>query len=290
MATEVDLRNGRYRRLYEVALHGDRINAVSIGAEFWYWRLLLVVDDFGNVVADPRKLKAKAAPMRTVTYRQIERWIVELVEHGLLIRYESSKGPHLHMPDFERMQTPRNGKRIRRYDPYPGSPEIGRGNPDASRCVQIDPDASSASRRIRSISDKDKRKIYPPSPPFVAKQPEPEPEAEPQPETNLPDLVSLEIEAAMNGWSPGRWSGGTGYHELGAMVQEYGEAKVLDAIRDAVSACPNPRNALRYLRAILKSPRPRPEAPKKRPWEMTPEEKLNETIRRMGGKLPESKP
>lgn len=123
---------GVYRRVYSGFLKGRRINAVSIQAEAWFWRLHAVADDFGNFHADPVLLMAEAAPLRRVTRKQAERWLGELVETKLVKLYEVEGERYGHIIDFIEMQPGnRNGKRVRRC---PGEPGCIQVNPGESRC------------------------------------------------------------------------------------------------------------------------------------------------------------
>lgn len=186
--TVTDLTKGVYRRIYGGFITGQRINKLSIGAEAWFWRVLVSVDDFGNGRADPDLCKAATAGGRKVTTKQVSDWLREMRDVGLLRLY-TVKGEHyLHVVDFEETQPAgRNGRRFKRY---PGESEgiqvnpgeskktnqndlilenaeensVG-GNPGESRCIQNNPDFLNAPD-TDTDTDTDTNYNVEPVPPF----------------------------------------------------------------------------------------------------------------------------
>lgn len=133
-----DMTRGVYRRLYGGFITGRRINKLSLNAEAWFWRVLVSVDDFGNGRADPELCKAKTAGNRKVTVRQVSGWLREMATVGLIQFYTAKDEPFLHIVGFEENQPAgKNGKRFKRFPA-----------PDESRCIQVNPDSSSASEVI----------------------------------------------------------------------------------------------------------------------------------------------
>jgi hypothetical protein len=134
-----DMSWGVYRLIYAGFLTGRRINAVSEGAEMWFWRLYALADDFGNLPADLDLLKAKGAPMRRgVTPAKIKRWNDELAREwdegtpGLISFYTVGREQYIHITEFaERQPAGRNGRRIHRVPIPPGESGGIRGNPGA---------------------------------------------------------------------------------------------------------------------------------------------------------------
>jgi hypothetical protein len=117
---DVDRSRGVWRRVWASYLRGKRINSVSIGAEAYYWRLTVAVDDFGNIEAEPFLLQAATAGRRKLTAGQCIEWANELIEAGLLGLYEYDEDEYLHITEFVGWQPAgRNGKRVRRF---PASP------------------------------------------------------------------------------------------------------------------------------------------------------------------------
>lgn len=130
-----DLTRGVYRRVYSGFITGQRINRISQNAEAWFWRVLVTVDDFGNGPADPEMCKTATAGRRKVTTKQISGWLREMKQAGLITFYTAKGEPFLHVVGFEDSQPAgKNGKRIKKF-PFP----------DESRCIQVNPELSSAS-------------------------------------------------------------------------------------------------------------------------------------------------
>lgn len=130
-----DLTRGVYRRLYAGFIKGQRINKISIQAEAWFWRVFAVADDFGNYDADPELLRDATKGRRKVTTRQVERWLNEMADVGLISFYQSKSERYLHILRFEDTQPAgKNGKRIKKFP-----------LPDESGCIQVNPELSSAS-------------------------------------------------------------------------------------------------------------------------------------------------
>lgn len=132
-----NMTHGVYRRLYSGATTGKRINSASLAAEFWFWRLHMICDDFGTFVADADLCRLAAAPRRDITDRQVSLWLTELERVGLIVLYkvgDDKYGQIIGFCDFQ--PAGKNGKRIRRY-PVPTSGV--RVNPGESSGIQVNP-------------------------------------------------------------------------------------------------------------------------------------------------------
>lgn len=117
----LDLTRGRYRRQYDGFLNGRRINAVSRLAEWWFWRLHAIADDFGNFLCDPIHLRNTAAPRRDITPSEADALTKECSTGNLIEMYEAKGEPYGHVVGFLVLQPPpRNGRRVRRYPAFPG--------------------------------------------------------------------------------------------------------------------------------------------------------------------------
>lgn len=126
MSSVTDMTKGVYRRVYAGFILGRRINAISIGAEAWFWRMHAVADDFGNLSADPVDVRALTQGRRDVTLDQIAGWIAECVAVGLMQQYEAKGQQFLHIDGFELMQLPpRNGKRLQKVPRHPSEVHLG---------------------------------------------------------------------------------------------------------------------------------------------------------------------
>jgi hypothetical protein len=77
------------RILREGILSSDAVNALSLGAEVFYRRLMSVVDDFGRFDGRVNILRASlyAVKLDKVSEKEIENWINECVNQNLLLMY-----------------------------------------------------------------------------------------------------------------------------------------------------------------------------------------------------------
>lgn len=134
----VDLTKGIYRKVFSGFLRGKRINKVSFEAEALFWRLNMLADDYGNLEADD--LAMDAFPRRRVEDDDVEAWVEQLVEVGLVRRYAVGGDAHLHIEGFEELQPAgRNGKRIKRVLGVSEGDQIDPPAPGESGGIQIDP-------------------------------------------------------------------------------------------------------------------------------------------------------
>jgi hypothetical protein len=145
-----DMTRGTYRRIYGGYITGRRINAVSLHAEAWFWRINAIADDFGNTLADLTLLRNATVGRRgDVTVQDVEGWVEELIDARLITLYEVEDEQYLHVNDFtERQPAGKNGKRVQRH---PKPPECfrredgqGQGNPGESQSIPAEPSAASA--------------------------------------------------------------------------------------------------------------------------------------------------
>ena len=97
-----------------------KVNSVSLGAECLYVRIIILTDDFGRYYADPRILKAHAFPIRSVTSKTIWKWLIELVEIGLVKLYSVDNEEYLEIVRFEDFQTFRADRKRQEGFPKPG--------------------------------------------------------------------------------------------------------------------------------------------------------------------------
>ena len=84
------------RLLREGICSSDALNAVSAEEEVFFYRLLVVCDDFGRMDARPAILKAQCFPLReSVTFAKLEQWLCALAAKGLIVRYRTADGAPL---------------------------------------------------------------------------------------------------------------------------------------------------------------------------------------------------
>jgi len=91
----------------------DTINLLTSNSEVFFYRLLTVVDDLGNMDARIPILKATCFPLKdNITVKQISSWLSELESAKLIIRYESEdKKQYLSILKWD--------QRVRSHGKYP---------------------------------------------------------------------------------------------------------------------------------------------------------------------------
>lgn len=104
------------RMLRDGILTSDRVNALSLGAEVLYRRLMSVVDDYGRFDGRTAIVRAACYPLRidAVSEAEIDGWIAECADVRLLARYEVDGRQYLALADFK--------QRIRGASKWPAPP------------------------------------------------------------------------------------------------------------------------------------------------------------------------
>ena len=104
---------GRYIR--DGYLTSERVDALSLDAERFYFRLLLVVDDFGRYLANAAILRSMCFPLKgDISTGQISAWMNECAKAGLIVVYSADGKKYLAIERFG--QRPRSRKS--RYPEY----------------------------------------------------------------------------------------------------------------------------------------------------------------------------
>lgn len=104
---------GRYIR--DGYLTSERVDALSLDAERFYFRLLLVVDDFGRYLANAAILRSMCFPLKgDISTGQIAAWLNECARAGLVVVYNVEGKRYLAIDRFG--QRPRSRKS--RYPEY----------------------------------------------------------------------------------------------------------------------------------------------------------------------------
>ena len=147
MIAATDRTKGIYRRVYSADLTDKRVNALSMEAELTLHRLLMLADDFGNAQAEPELLLIQCYPRRLseVTDERLAAWVGELKSRGFIEHYEAEGDQYLHVLNWEADQPAgKNGKRVRRFPPWPGETKLaedeakeGEGVPENPRESEI---------------------------------------------------------------------------------------------------------------------------------------------------------
>jgi hypothetical protein len=96
----------------------ENIDALSLEAETFFYRLMVQCDDYGRMDARPAVLRARCFPLRLdrVTEKLITKYVNELVAAGLINVYTVEGHPYLHLVKWEKHQQIR-AKRSKYPDP-----------------------------------------------------------------------------------------------------------------------------------------------------------------------------
>lgn len=115
------------RLLKESICTSESVNQLNFFQEVFFYRLIVVADDFGRMDARPAILKARLFALKDrVTLKDINGALTKLAELGMIKLYEVDGKPYLYFPTWLDHQKPRANKS--KY-PAPDDP--------ASTCIQI---------------------------------------------------------------------------------------------------------------------------------------------------------
>lgn len=133
----LDMTDGIYRRIYSGFVSNPKVNRLSWQAEAWFWRLVVLADDYGNHPANWRHLAAVASPVREIGAAEAQSLTESIVEARLANLYEADGQRYLHIIGFtERQPANKNGRRIQRF---PLSPDNSAGE---SGGIRVNPGES----------------------------------------------------------------------------------------------------------------------------------------------------
>ena len=107
------------RILRESITTSETINQLTAEQEVFFYRLLVVCDDFGLMDARPAILKSKCFPLRDQTGEQVQALVAALVRHGLVSVYNHDGKPYLCVAQWDQHQRIRNARP--KYPPPPDS-------------------------------------------------------------------------------------------------------------------------------------------------------------------------
>lgn len=94
---------GRY--IYEDYLTDERVNLLDVQSERFYFRLFLVVDDYGRLEANEKQLKSKVFPLKDdVRVTDMTRWLTACEKAGLIELKKSSDKWLLTIKSFSQIQ------------------------------------------------------------------------------------------------------------------------------------------------------------------------------------------
>lgn len=79
----------------------DRVDQLSNSAEVFFTRLIMKVDDYGNIYAHTRLLKSSLYPLKeSVKEIHISKWINECIDANIIKSYSVAGKNYLHIIDF----------------------------------------------------------------------------------------------------------------------------------------------------------------------------------------------
>lgn len=101
-------------------LDSDLVNKLSWPGEVFYRRLMSVVDDYGRGDGRAAILRSKLYPLKLdkVSEADLNKWISECVEAGLVSKYEVGGKPYFEILNFNQQVRIKKSK-------YPGPPKEG---------------------------------------------------------------------------------------------------------------------------------------------------------------------
>ncbi len=110
-------------RLLRDCTDSEKINLLDGLAERFFYRLIMIADDYGRYYAHPGLLKARMFPflLEKVREADISRWITECEKAGLIALYEHSGKKYLHILDFRQRLDKAKEK-------FPGPPSLVNGS------------------------------------------------------------------------------------------------------------------------------------------------------------------
>lgn len=87
----------------------EKMEALSLGAEVFFTRLIMKADDYGSFHANPKLLKAALFPLKEYSLKQVDGWLTECVENKLIGKYDVDGKTYIRIINFgQRLQNMRN--------------------------------------------------------------------------------------------------------------------------------------------------------------------------------------
>ena len=109
------------RLLKEGIVDSSLLDGLSPEEEVFFYRLLVVSDDFGRMDARSAILKSRCFPLKEFKLEKIDSWVRSLVRQKLVIMYKVDDKPYLQILKWE--------QRVRSKGKYP--------SPDGSEPIDI---------------------------------------------------------------------------------------------------------------------------------------------------------
>lgn len=92
------------RILKETICTSEEIDALTADQECFFYRLMVVVDDFGTMDARPAILKARCYPLKSIDIKCVQALLCALRDVGLVQLYEVDGRPYLHVKNWAKHQ------------------------------------------------------------------------------------------------------------------------------------------------------------------------------------------
>lgn len=131
------------RLIREGILESERVDLLSCAAEVFYRRAMSKADDYGRFYAKPELLIAALYPLRTlkVTAAEIDGWLQECSDAGLMRLYQVDGKPLLEILDFR--------QQVRSQPKFPGPPPLtGASQPSCAAIATQMPSNCAASAHL----------------------------------------------------------------------------------------------------------------------------------------------
>lgn len=133
-----------YAPLFRAITTSERLaNLPNDSARLFYSWLLTVVDDWGRVTANPRKLNALVWPMLAKSPKDTEKALEALRLAGLITVFPSEDGPFVQIPDHEDKSGSVGKRDHRRASHWPETASLAPLGPDWPEVAQAGPDRPS---------------------------------------------------------------------------------------------------------------------------------------------------
>jgi hypothetical protein len=78
----------------------ETIDKLSQGAEVFFTRLIMKADDFGNYTANTKLLKAALFPLKNYSEFEINDWLSECINAGIILKYTAESKDFINIPNF----------------------------------------------------------------------------------------------------------------------------------------------------------------------------------------------
>jgi DnaD/phage-associated family protein len=216
------------RILKESITTSDTLDVLSVEAERFFYRLIVVCDDFGRLDARPRIVRSKCFPLKTesqVSDADVARWTEELRRAELIIVYHVSKRPYLQMVTWLEHQQKRA-----KFSKYPDPMESdGSLQADDSTCNQLQADDCNSPRETRNENRETRN------------------------ENDNGVVIDPDLSLMAGAWeNAGSMLSKTIADELTELAKENTAAWVVDAIKEAATGGMDKVN-VKYIRGILRN-------------------------------------